>query len=290
MNYYISDLHFFHKNVTGEGNGFDGRPYATLEEMHEDMQTRWNRKVTNGDTVYILGDVSLRGRWEELIALVSTLKGHKILIRGNHDDTTDLRYQKLFDEICDYKEITDRLGQETVHLVLSHYPILMWKNQHRGWILLYGHLHNSGEYGYFQRLIEEMNGENFEARIPNGQPIRAYNVGCMLPHMDYEPRTLAEIVRGSYVLIANVQDSFFVYAKGDDRRLKIDYVGGDQEHDIFYMDMEDGTVDHEINDRKCLRDIFQPWYQTMRPKIAEMYETQNMKPLPVTLLKKGEFT
>ena len=48
MNYYISDLHFFHKNVTGEGSGFDGRPYATLEEMHRDMQTRWNRKITNG--------------------------------------------------------------------------------------------------------------------------------------------------------------------------------------------------------------------------------------------------
>lgn len=28
MNYYISDLHFFHKNVTGEGFDFDGRSYA----------------------------------------------------------------------------------------------------------------------------------------------------------------------------------------------------------------------------------------------------------------------
>lgn len=194
MNYYISDLHLFHKNVTKEGSDFDGRPYKTLEEMHEDIKNRWNRKITNGDTVYILGDVSMRGKWEELIALVSTLKGHKILIRGNHDDTSDQRYQKLYDEICDYKEIKDRLEKETVHLVLSHYPILMWKNQHRGWILLYGHLHNSGEYHYFQRLIEEMNGEDFEARIPNGMPIRAYNVGCMLPHMDYEPRTLAEII------------------------------------------------------------------------------------------------
>ena len=153
---------------SGEGNRFDGRPYATMEEMHEDMKSRWNRKITNGDTVYILGDVSLRGRSEELIALVSTLKGHKILIRGNHDDTSDLRYQKLYDEICDCKEITDCLGRETVHLVLSHYPILMWKNQRKGWIHLYGHLHNSGEYRYFQRLIEEMNGEDFEAIIPKG--------------------------------------------------------------------------------------------------------------------------
>lgn len=27
MNYYISDMHFFHKNVTKEGNNFDKRPF-----------------------------------------------------------------------------------------------------------------------------------------------------------------------------------------------------------------------------------------------------------------------
>ncbi|MCH5267535.1 MAG: metallophosphoesterase [Lachnospiraceae bacterium] len=198
MNYYISDLHLFHKNVTGDGNNFDGRPYETLAEMHEDIRNRWNQKITNGDTVYILGDVSLRGRKEELIAFVSTLKGHKVLVRGNHDDTSDLRYQNVYDEICDYKEITDRLLDETVHLVLSHYPILMWKNQHRGWILLYGHLHQSGEDRYFQKVIAEMNREDFEARVPRSTPISAHNVGCMLPYMDFEPRTLEEIVKGSY--------------------------------------------------------------------------------------------
>ena len=31
MNYYISDLHLLHKNCIG----FDERPFADLEEMHE---------------------------------------------------------------------------------------------------------------------------------------------------------------------------------------------------------------------------------------------------------------
>ena len=35
MNYYISDLHLFHKNVTGEGSNFDNRPFKTLDEMHK---------------------------------------------------------------------------------------------------------------------------------------------------------------------------------------------------------------------------------------------------------------
>lgn len=91
MKYYISDLHLFHKNVTGEGNNFDNRPFDTLEEMHKYIKEKWNRKITNGDTVYILGDVALRGINTKLIALVVKLKGNKILIKGNHDDVRDLR-------------------------------------------------------------------------------------------------------------------------------------------------------------------------------------------------------
>ena len=47
MNYYISDLHLFHKNVTGEGSNFDNRPFATLDEMHRTIKENWNNTVTN---------------------------------------------------------------------------------------------------------------------------------------------------------------------------------------------------------------------------------------------------
>lgn len=149
MKYYISDLHLFHKNVTGEGNNFDNRPFDTLEEMHKYIKEKWNRKITNGDTVYILGDVALRSINTKLIALVAKLKGNKILIKGNHDDVRDLRYSNLFDEIVEYKEVTDTLNKQTVKLVLSHYPILMWKGQHRGTIHLYGHVHNTFENEFY---------------------------------------------------------------------------------------------------------------------------------------------
>ena len=99
MNYYISDLHFCcASQLAGSGSGYDEREYKTLEEMHADMLARWNRKVTNGDTVYILGDISKRGKSEELIALVAQLKGHKILVHGNHDDLSDYRLRQLFEE------------------------------------------------------------------------------------------------------------------------------------------------------------------------------------------------
>ena len=103
-NYYISDLHFFCKSELRNGY-FKERPFDTLEEMHETIKRNWNSTITNADHVYILGDNSKRGFNDNLVTLMSQLKGNLHLIRGNHDDVSDLRMKKLFSEICDYKEI-----------------------------------------------------------------------------------------------------------------------------------------------------------------------------------------
>ena len=164
----------------------------SMELMHNSIYQSWNRKVTNGDTVYILGDVSMRGKSEKLIAYVATLKGKKVLIKGNHDDLSDYRYQQLFDEICDYKEITDSVDGKTYDLVLCHYPILSWNKMNRGSILLYGHTHNSPEDDFFQECLQEM-CEKDERHIYK-EGLRAINVGCMKPWMGYEPRALGELL------------------------------------------------------------------------------------------------
>lgn len=79
-----------------------------------------------------------------------------MLIRGNHDDVSDYRYQQLFTEICDYKEIYDSIGKEKYGLVLSHYPIFSWRNMGRGKILLYGHTHESEEDKFYQNCLRQM--------------------------------------------------------------------------------------------------------------------------------------
>lgn len=194
MKYYISDMHFFHKNVTKEGNNFDNRQFNSLAEMHQYMKEKWNSKITNGDTVYILGDIAMRGTNEELIALVAQLKGRKVLIKGNHDDVSDMRYKNIFEEIYDYKEITDYVDQDAYKLVLSHYPILMWNGQRRGTIHLYGHTHNTYENEFYQECLRRLNIENLTRSEKCYDIVRAYNVGCMMPYMNYEPRTLKEIL------------------------------------------------------------------------------------------------
>lgn len=42
-----------------------------------------------------------------------------------------------------------------------------------------------------------MNTEAFFDRRKGDKLLRAYNGGCMMPYMNYEPRTLEEIVVGS---------------------------------------------------------------------------------------------
>ena len=127
--------------------------------------------------------------------VLAQFKGKKILVKGNHDDLSDYRYKQLFHEICDYKEVNENFGGKGYKVVLSHYPILMWNGQHHGTILLYGHTHTSVEDQFFQECIRKMNaGGEFALRRRGDSCIRAINVGCMHPYMDYEPRSLKELL------------------------------------------------------------------------------------------------
>lgn len=197
MNFYISDLHLLCKNQTKQGLNHDNRPFETVEEMNQYFLQRWNTRVTNADKVYILGDIALKGRSNALFALVAQLKGRKILVVGNHDDVSDYRYQQLFEQIVPSAEVEDAFGGKNYKLVLQHYPILMWKNQHRGTIHLYGHVHNGIEETFFQKCLAEMNrSEELSLRRQGGETIRAINVGSCMAWINYEPRTLKEILEG----------------------------------------------------------------------------------------------
>ncbi len=177
MNYYISDTHF---------------GYGTLEH-DKIIKENWNNVVTNSDDVYILGDIGKFGgntNNEHLCGIISTLKGKKHLILGNHDEFKDCRITQLFVEICDYKEIIDNSNGLNQKLVLSHYPIFSWNGAYRTTkkqsILLYGHLHNNFDEKLFQKSLHQL-------RRTLGASY-AYNVGAMMPYMGYAPRTLNEIL------------------------------------------------------------------------------------------------
>jgi calcineurin-like phosphoesterase family protein len=175
---YISDWHYWHINCIY----FDNRPFKTVEEMNAELIRRWNAAVNPCDTVYVLGDM-FWCKTTDAIAVMKQLNGQKILIKGNHDRVRDAEFAKCFVKICDYLEVEDN-GD---NIVLSHYPIPCFKNHFYGWLHFYGHVHTSFEENMMRHnryLMEEL----------YTKPCEMYNVGAMMPYMDYTPRTKEEIL------------------------------------------------------------------------------------------------
>lgn len=180
--YFISDLHFGHKNCLS----FDARPFKTIEEHDQEIITRWNNVVGIDDDVYILGDISWHNA-TKTIEIFRQLNGNKHLIAGNHDKKLlkNKDVQALFLEITPYKElqIDDKYG-----IVLCHYPIPCFNHHYYGWYHLYGHVHISFEWNMMKRV-------KFEMESLYDCPCKMYNVGCMIPEMDYTPKTLEQIIK-----------------------------------------------------------------------------------------------
>lgn len=192
-NYYIADLHLFHSNVLKNGK-FHEREFETLDEMHNTIIHNWNKVVKPDDTVYIVGDISLKKDTSKAIEIISKLNGHKILIKGNHDNTKNQNIKKLLDGIYDYLEITDEVKGKPITVVMCHYPLFSWKNQFRGAVHLYGHVHDNEDDRMYQRGLNVADRYFSERDKDEHCTFNAINVGCMLSYMNYTPRTLEELL------------------------------------------------------------------------------------------------
>lgn len=173
MIYFTSDLHFGHKNILR----FDNRPFTTIEEMDTELIKRWNNKVTNDDTVYILGDISWYND-NKTCEILSKLNGKKHLIKGNHDRVS-ANMRKYFYSINDYLEI--KVDDKDV--VLCHYPITFFNKHHYGAYMIYGHVHNSHEWNMVENIKCQLEELDIKCNMKN--------CGCML--WNYEPVSLEEM-------------------------------------------------------------------------------------------------
>lgn len=196
MNYYISDTHFGHSNCLH----FDNRPFKDCVEQEAEMIKRWNAVVKSDDTVYILGDFCwVKNDW---VRILKQLNGRKILIKGNHDNKLGDDIKKQFEAIYDYLEIVDNNRPVT----LSHYPIPCFKGQYFGAYMLYGHVHSSFQWNMMEHdryLTEQL----------YCKPCEMYNVGCMMPYMNYAPKTLDDIIAGYKEYCHNFRKDFEEYAE-----------------------------------------------------------------------------
>ena len=183
--FYIADTHFGHENIIR----FDNRPFANVEMMKNDMIERWNKKVDKNDTVYILGDFC----WKNVnpLEMGAELNGRKVLITGNHDRELSKQTRGLGGFIRQEKilEIKDN-GR---HVILCHYPLPFYRAAYNeDFWMLYGHVHGTIEEDHLRRLRKEVIDVAHDA--PGRATGQFMNVGCMMPWMDYTPRTLDEII------------------------------------------------------------------------------------------------
>ncbi len=120
--------------------------------MDRVLIARWNAAVSEDDTVYVVGDVGYNRGLVPGDALAQ-LRGHKHLIRGNHDTGFENAGElyRYFETVTDFNEIDD--GE--VHIILCHYPILY---RRRGY-MVHGHLHQARgpEYGMLRQMPRVLN-------------------------------------------------------------------------------------------------------------------------------------
>ena len=180
--FFTGDLHFGHKNVLT----FDNRPFATVDEMDAELIRRWNNKVGKGDLVYVLGDLIWKSRNNDAPALIKSLNGQIILIKGNPDRFLhNSKAKAALAGIKDYDDICVTLEDGTQRrVIISHYFIPMYIGHRYNAIHLHAHSHFSDEADFEIDFAEQLNRMGCKNEI--------YNVGCM--YWNYEPVTLDEII------------------------------------------------------------------------------------------------
>lgn len=172
MNFYISDIHFGHKNVLKH----DNRPFADVDEMDKEIIRRWNAKVTDEDDVYILGDFAYKSG-KNMEWYLRQLKGRLHLIIGNHDGKllADEKALSYFQSVNEMKAILEN----GVYIQLCHYPLTDWNKKHYGSYHIHGHIHNAKSEAFHFLKNQE----------------KALNAGCMINN--YEPVTLDELIENN---------------------------------------------------------------------------------------------
>lgn len=130
----IGDCHFGDKNIIK----LEDRQFKNVNSMDKFMIKSWNEEVEESDTVIVNGDFSIYDL-EKTAEIVSSLKGKKILIRGNHDKLSNADYIKCgFEYVYDYPIILDDFW------IVSHKP--MYVNIGGAYANIFADVHNNPNY------------------------------------------------------------------------------------------------------------------------------------------------
>jgi calcineurin-like phosphoesterase family protein len=140
--FFTSDDHLFHKNIIT----YCDRPFVDVDEMNSNLIKNWNSVVPKDGKVFNLGDVSLTANPKELYDVLQQLNGEIHLVVGNHEhDALGKPFiRERWASINDVAEIfvdDEEITYGKQHIVMCHYPMIVWNGSHRGSWQLFGHVH-----------------------------------------------------------------------------------------------------------------------------------------------------
>ena len=143
MIWFTADTHFRHENIIR----YCKRPFSSLDEMDETLLDNINANVRPDDTLYHLGDFSMRGRDAETIRSRIRCK-NLVLVVGNHDPrrgdgTAKPQFAELFSAVYTLARIKVEIDRRSQLIVLCHYGMRVWDRSHYGAWHLYGHSHGT---------------------------------------------------------------------------------------------------------------------------------------------------
>lgn len=130
----IGDPHFYHNNIIK----YENRPFSSVDEMNKALIDNWNSKVRKDDKVIVAGDFCFKAT-EHAKEILDNLKGYKILIMGNHDTVSPMRFIEAgFKEVYRYPIIYDGF------YIISHEP--MYVNANTPYANIFAHVHSNPAY------------------------------------------------------------------------------------------------------------------------------------------------
>lgn len=128
--FFIGDLHLNHKNILKFRNNIPSH-ITTIDEYDDWVIERWNTKVTKRDKVFITGDFAFKMQG---IKRAKDLKGHKVLVKGNHDKFHISQYYGYMEDVVGFLSYKGKFW-------ISHCPI--HPVELRGKYNIHGHVHHN---------------------------------------------------------------------------------------------------------------------------------------------------
>lgn len=138
MIWFTSDTHFGHSNILK----LAGRPFADAAAMENALVANINALVAPTDTLYHLGDFSMKLDLDEQARVMKRIRCRNLhILPGNHDKRLD---ELAAMGLCVLEPPIVEFGLDKRRYQLCHYPIADWNGKGSGAYHLHGHIHSHG--------------------------------------------------------------------------------------------------------------------------------------------------